>query len=176
MRSVSKRNPPPARETPSSHASRPAARAEERARPRPSVFPPAAELWDPRGPYLVPLALLLVTRVATWLMLPQASEDAYITFRYARSLASGSGLVYNPGERVMGFSSPLWTIWNALGYAVLHQPLLWSRATSLAADAVTLLTLGGLLARQASAASARCFTVFFALWPYFPAVGMSGLE
>ena len=140
------------------------------------MFPPAAEVWDPRGPYLVPLALLLVTRVATWLMLPQASEDAYITFRYARSLASGSGLVYNPGERVMGFSSPLWTIWNALGYWVCRDPVTWSRATGTLADVATLLVMGGLLRRHASRAASWIFTFFFAVWPYFSAVAVSGME
>jgi hypothetical protein len=37
-------------------------------------------------------------------------EDAYITFRYAMNFARGNGLVYNPGERVEGCSSLLWTV------------------------------------------------------------------
>lgn len=37
-------------------------------------------------------------------------EDSYITFRYARNLADGHGLVYNPGERVEGFTSFGWTV------------------------------------------------------------------
>lgn len=35
-------------------------------------------------------------------------DDAYITFRYARNLALGLGLVYNRGETVLGTTSPLW--------------------------------------------------------------------
>jgi len=105
-----------------------------------------------------------------------ASEDAYITFRYARSLATGHGLVYNPGEWVMGFSSPPWALWNALGYVLLRDPILWSRATSLVADIVTLVCLGRLLERHAGRASAWCFTFFFAAWPYFSAVSVSGME
>ena len=36
-------------------------------------------------------------------------DDAFIAFRYARNLARGNGLVFNPGfERVEGFTSPLW--------------------------------------------------------------------
>lgn len=50
------------------------------------------------------------------------ADDAYITFRYAKNLASGTGLVYNPDERVEGFSNPLWTftlaIASALGYNI----------------------------------------------------------
>jgi arabinofuranosyltransferase len=37
-------------------------------------------------------------------------DDAYISFRYAANLARGVGLVFNVGERVEGFSNPLWTI------------------------------------------------------------------
>jgi hypothetical protein len=35
-------------------------------------------------------------------------DDAMITMRYADNLVQGHGLVWNPGERVEGFSSPLW--------------------------------------------------------------------
>ena len=76
---------------------------------RPSALPAPRDLADPRLPYLVPLALLVVARLVAWRELPFASEDAYITFRFARSLAGGYGLVYNPGVPVFGFSSPLWT-------------------------------------------------------------------
>jgi hypothetical protein len=39
-----------------------------------------------------------------------ASDDAFISFQYARNLARGLGLVFNPGERVWGFTSPLQTL------------------------------------------------------------------
>src|SRR5262245_27276175 len=58
---------------------------------------------------------LLVTRLAMMLSQPLASEDAYITFRYARMTAAGQGLVYNAGERVMGYTSLPWMLWCALG-------------------------------------------------------------
>ncbi len=34
-------------------------------------------------------------------------DDAYITFRYAEKLAAGHGLVFNPGEFVLGTTTPL---------------------------------------------------------------------
>jgi len=37
-------------------------------------------------------------------------DDAFISFRYAENLVNGNGLVFNPGERVEGFSNPLWTL------------------------------------------------------------------
>jgi hypothetical protein len=48
---------------------------------------------------------LHVTRFTTY-----AFEDAYITFRYAENLAAGEGFVFNPGERVLGTSTPLFTM------------------------------------------------------------------
>jgi hypothetical protein len=42
-------------------------------------------------------------------------DDAMISMRYARSLASGYGLVWNPGgERVEGFTNPLWVVFMSL--------------------------------------------------------------
>lgn len=34
-------------------------------------------------------------------------DDAYITYRYGQNLAEGRGMVFNPGERLMGSTSPL---------------------------------------------------------------------
>jgi hypothetical protein len=34
-------------------------------------------------------------------------DDAYITLRYARNLLAGQGAVWNPGERVQGYTSLL---------------------------------------------------------------------
>src|SRR5262245_49032609 len=41
---------------------------------------------------------------AAWL-----ADDAFISFRYARNWAEGQGLVWNPGERVEGYTNFLWT-------------------------------------------------------------------
>lgn len=131
---------------------------------------------DAREPYLIPLLVILVTRVVEWMLIPYASEDAYITFRYARNLAAGSGLVFNPDERVMGFSSPLWTLWMALGTLLTHAPVVWARGTSLLADLVTLIAGVSLLRRHASRVSAWSFAAFFSAWPYFSALTASGME
>jgi hypothetical protein len=36
------------------------------------------------------------------------TDDAFISFRYLQNLFGGDGLVYNPGERVWGYSNFLW--------------------------------------------------------------------
>lgn len=46
-----------------------------------------------------------------------ASDDAFISFQYAPTLALGNGLVFNLGERVWGFTSPLRTLLLALATA-----------------------------------------------------------
>jgi len=42
-------------------------------------------------------------------------DDAYISFRYATNFAEGSGLVFNPGEYVMGYSNFLWVVLLGVG-------------------------------------------------------------
>jgi hypothetical protein len=49
-------------------------------------------------------------------------DDAFIMFRYARNLTDGLGLVFNPGERVEGISSLLWTLWIAAGLKLGLSP------------------------------------------------------
>lgn len=43
-------------------------------------------------------------------------DDAYITYRYGQNLAGGEGLVFNPGERVMGSTAPGQVLLAALLY------------------------------------------------------------
>jgi hypothetical protein len=46
------------------------------------------------------------------------ADDAFISFRYARNLAQGHGLVWNPDERVEGYTNFLWTVVLAAGERV----------------------------------------------------------
>lgn len=82
------------------------------------------------------IALLALGGVAAFTRL-WACEDAYISFRYVENLLDGHGLVYNIGERVEGFTHPLWllliTLPTALGLPVrlsaLSISLLFTLAT-----------------------------------------------
>lgn len=64
-------------------------------------------------------------------------DDAMVSMRYARNLARGDGLVFNPGERVEGFSNPLWV--GAM--ALVHLLPLPARLASLAVQALSALLL-----------------------------------
>jgi hypothetical protein len=66
------------------------------------------------------LALLLVLHAV--LYLPYVVDDAYISFRYARNLVEGHGLVFNPGERVEGYTNFLWSILIAAALALGLEP------------------------------------------------------
>jgi hypothetical protein len=51
-------------------------------------------------------------------------DDAYVSFRYARNLVSGHGLVYNAGAYVEGYTNFLWTILSAVPLAFgVEDPL-----------------------------------------------------
>jgi arabinofuranosyltransferase len=71
-------------------------------------------------------------------------DDPMISMRYGRNLASGAGLVYNGGERVEGFTNPLFTFLSAgLHLLPVSAPTLplFVQLTSLLLSAGTLLML-----------------------------------
>jgi len=72
----------------------------------PAAAGPRSSLWLPVGV----AALTLILSGAYSLYTRLALEDAFITYRYAGNLAAGQGLVYNPGDRVLGTTSPLLAI------------------------------------------------------------------
>lgn len=57
------------------------------------------------------IVLLLVAHAFFYVLAlgGDAVDDAYISFRYAQNAILGHGLVFNPGERVEGFTNFLWT-------------------------------------------------------------------
>src|SRR5215470_11017862 len=44
-------------------------------------------------------------------------DDAYVSYRYARNLVRGHGLVYNVGTPVEGYTNFLWTVLAAVPLA-----------------------------------------------------------
>jgi hypothetical protein len=56
------------------------------------------------------LVVALVALGARLLPGERTIDDAFITFRYARNLLAGEGFVYNPGQRVQGTTTPLYTL------------------------------------------------------------------
>jgi hypothetical protein len=64
------------------------------------------------------LVLIIVLGVLLWHNLsirPWMLDDAFISFRYAENFAAGHGLVFNPGERVEGYTTFLWVFILGVG-------------------------------------------------------------
>ncbi len=100
----------------------------------------------PLGPQRRRLAALALPAVAAILARvltgPHTIDDAYITFRYARNFAEGLGLVYNPGEWVLGTTAPLWAVVLASGYKLGFTDLPWlATCVSAVCDAATVTLL-----------------------------------
>jgi hypothetical protein len=60
--------------------------------------------------WVIPTAVIIIALIARIVPGPRTIDDSYITFRYARNILAGNGFVYNPGERVLGTTTPLYTI------------------------------------------------------------------
>ncbi len=52
-------------------------------------------------------ALLVALSAMAW---GYVKDDAWISFRYAYNLVHGEGMVFNPGERIEGYTNFLWTV------------------------------------------------------------------
>jgi hypothetical protein len=82
--------------------------------------------------------------VAAVVLVPHArlfdfvTDDAYISFRYARNLALSGELVFNLGERVEGYTNFLWTVILALGIKLGFGPVVLSRFLGVALGIATL--------------------------------------
>jgi hypothetical protein len=67
-------------------------------------------------------------------------DDAFITFRYARNIADGLGFVYNSGEKILGTTTPLFTLLLAGSGRLFSNSFIphFSYIISLIADAVSI--------------------------------------
>jgi hypothetical protein len=77
---------------------------------------PPSRTWKQNRAAIVALVLIGVALAVRLLPGPRTIDDAYITFRYARNLADGLGFVYNPGQHVLGTTTPLYTILMAVAW------------------------------------------------------------
>jgi arabinofuranosyltransferase len=95
------------------------------------------------------LSLLLVLSVAAALAHAVSyghvtSDDAFISLRYARNLADGHGLVFNPGgDRVEGFSNPVFTLLSAAVLKLGASSIATVKSVGLVSWAVLVLVCAG---------------------------------
>ena len=96
-------------------------------------------------------------------------DDAMVSLRYAWNLAHGNGLVWNPGERVEGSTSFLFTIWMTVGALFLGKS---AAALFVQVSGVALVIGAALLAerlvRRLSATSYLGLIAAAAVLAYYP--------
>ena len=86
-------------------------------------------------------AMALVPLVLSLNMSRLAYDDAYITYRYAQNILAGKGFVYNLSERVLGTTTPLYTLLLAgLGLLYADLPRLSRLAGAIAWSGTVLLS------------------------------------
>ena len=99
-------------------------------------------------------------------------DDAMISMRYARNLAEGHGLVFNPGERVEGYTNFLWVLLAAVAIKLGLDPLLTTRIVGVACALAVMFFCTRFVARSTSSSPILILLVplllaansAFALW------------
>jgi hypothetical protein len=94
-------------------------------------------------------------------------DDSYIFLRYARNIVDGHGAVFNPGERVEGYTSPLWLACVTLVSLVSTDPV---RLAGYLGGAIGLLTVLLVSRRSQLGALAVAAHPGFVFWSF------SGME
>lgn len=125
---------------------------------------------------LIILAVALCARLALIPFVDFHLDDAYITFRVAANAAAGFGPVFNPGERVLSVTTPLYAMLMIPGELVGIGAPLWSRlVNSLAGSAACALFYALLRGRVRERILVPC-TLYLALNPFTLTMTLTGME
>jgi len=106
------------------------------------------------------------------------TDDAYISYRYAANLAAGDGLVFNPGERVEGYSNLLYVLMLAGAAGTLGEDSMYpvSSLLNLVLCCLAFIAFYGTCRRRLAPSGVTAATWLFALVPALWAWSASGLE
>ena len=124
---------------------------------------------------LFAVTTVITARIIGSVVLP-IYDDAFITFRYARNFASGIGLVYHPGEWVLGLTGPLYGVLISSFYFLKLQMPRTVVGMNIAVDAITAVITFLILARKSRLLAAVLFGVFFAASPIMNRICVGGME
>lgn len=125
------------------------------------------------------LALCLIFGASAWPTLPSTVDDAWISLRYARNLALGHGLVYNPGEPpVEGYTNFLWVLWSAPGTVLPIHAAGWVTGWGLLFGMAAVVCAAGLGVTLCGKRSAWALlpAALLALNPHVAIAATNGLE
>lgn len=129
-----------------------------------AAFEPNATLGISARTYTFVFLAVFSVAIAFALYTNHAWEDYYITYRTSKNLATGNGLVFQPGERVHTFTSPLGVLIPALLSAATGNRsddlVLWLfRILSAAAFATTAILMLRAAARLSRSRTCAAFLV-----------------
>lgn len=114
--------------------------------------------------------------VPRFLFLFFTADDAYITFRHVANMLDGQGLVYNPGERVLGVSSPLYAlVLCALGMVGLDF-VFWGKILGIVAGSFACGLLYRILRSEEGEGAALIAGLLAASFSYLVVWSASGME
>lgn len=134
---------------------------------------------------LLTVFIVLLALAARLIPGPRTIDDSYITFRYARNLLAGEGFVYNPGQPVLGTTTPLYTFSMAAigaltGGVNANFPLnAWLfNALADAATCYLIISLGIYLAKRKDGIrwAGYAAALVWAVAPYSVTFSIGGLE
>ncbi len=124
-------------------------------------------------PLLPALLTLALVSVLWWRF---TVDDAFITWRYAEHLVHGQGAVFNPGERIEGYSSPAFMAACALaGWLGLDIPAAGKALDVACAFGIVLVSYAGLMrlgVRPWLAGMGCLWMVLMPTWQAYVATGM----
>lgn len=139
---------------------------------------PARALRAPLGKFEIAalLGLVLLVRAAATRTCP-IYDDAFITYRYARHMAQGLGLVFNPGapwEPVLGTTTPLYALlmagFQALGLEATRASIAFNALCDVASAFLIVRALQG--RRVAATVAVLCFATL----PHLVRISVGGME
>ena len=92
--------------------------------------------------YFLLVAVAVVVGVLWASGLSYVDDDCFVSFRYAKNLINGLGLVYNAEERVEGYTNFLWTMLIAVGMKLGIDPIRCTTTAGIIFFALMLLLYG----------------------------------
>lgn len=106
-------------------------------------------------------------------------DDAYISARYALNAATGRGLVFNPGEHVMGYTNLLLVLLETLAYRLGGDGLLYAKVIGVVCGVIVLwltISLGLTVSADDGPAVGLLAAGLLLAYPCLPLVSVMGLE
>lgn len=130
----------------------------------------------PESVSLLTVVVYLAVALSFWSF---TVDDAYISARYALNGSLGRGLVFNVGERVMGYTNLLLVLIEMVVYYLGGDGIFWAKLLGLIAGGFVLwltVELGRLMSADGSPTMGLLAAALLAVYPYLPLSSVIGLE